>query len=327
MPNFLHIADLHHARHTGNAIHAERTSFEIQRDKLQQLASVIREHDIAAILIAGDIEVSDSYDLMPYLEEWTTLGASVYIVFGEHDLNRHRDKEVWETIPHVHCFLEPAYRFEPKLGIGIYGISCTSNQSGLTEALEQIPPLDATHPNLLLSHGRSSVFSNSRLQRHSFAYVALGDHHRYDVMERSNTTIVYPGHLFSVWDGCGKAWETGYVIGSIDGDIITHSFHVFQGAQTRRVCVNPFIQHDDQIQLILDNIPSMQDRWVKNEPATIQETIRHILHTYPEDYFVTPSHANLRPRRLCMSGQYLLSDLELLTSFVERSYKATPRTQ
>lgn len=75
MPNFLHIADLHHARHTGNAIHAEQTSFHIQRDKLQQLASVIREHEIAAVLIAGDIEVSDSYDLVPYLEEWTSVGA------------------------------------------------------------------------------------------------------------------------------------------------------------------------------------------------------------------------------------------------------------
>ena len=91
--------------------------------------------------------------------------------------------------------------------------------------------------------------------------------------------------------------------------------------------MNPFIQYDDQIQLILENIPSIHDEWVKNDATTIQETIRHILHTYPEDYFVTPSHASLFPRRLCMSGQYLLNDSELFTSFVERSYKATPRTQ
>ncbi|MCT4785103.1 exonuclease SbcCD subunit D [Exiguobacterium aestuarii] len=327
MPNFLHIADLHHARHTGDAIHAERKSFDIQREKLQQLASVIREHDIAAFLIAGDIEVSDSDDLIPYLEEWTALGASVYIVFGEHDVNRHRDKELWETIPHVHCFVEPAYRFEPKLGIGIYGISCTSNQIGLTEALERIPPLDATHPNLLLSHGRVGAFSTSRLQRHSFAYVALGDHHRYDVIERLNTTIVYPGHLFSVWDGCGKAWETGYVIGSIEGDTVTHTFHVFQGAQTRRVCVNPFIRNGDHIRLTLDNIPSMKKEWIPDDYDTIQSLIRHLLHTYPDDYFVTPSHAKLRPRRMCMSGRRLLEDSSLFESFVQRSYKATARTQ
>ncbi|MCA0981230.1 metallophosphoesterase family protein [Exiguobacterium aestuarii] len=327
MPNFLHIADLHHARHTGNAIHAERTSFDIQRDKLQQLASVIREHEIAAVLIAGDIEVSDSYDLMPYLKELTSLGASIYIVFGEHDVNRHRDKEVWETVPNVHCFVEPGYRFDPALGVGIYGISCTSNQAGLGEALDHIPPLELTHPNLLLSHGRASAFSNTRLHPHAFAYVALGDHHRYEVMERLNTTIVYPGHLFSVWDGCGKAWETGYVIGSIDGDTITHTFHVFQGAQTRRVCVNPFIRNDDQIQLILDNVPSMYEQWVKDDPVSIQEVIRQILRTYPDDYFVTPSHAKLRPRRMCMRGQRLLDDPILLESFVQRCYKATPNTQ
>lgn len=56
MPNFLHIADLHHARHTGDAIQTERTSFDIQRDKLQQLASFIREHEIAAVLIAIDVK-------------------------------------------------------------------------------------------------------------------------------------------------------------------------------------------------------------------------------------------------------------------------------
>lgn len=327
MPNFLHIADLHHAHHTGNAIHAERTSFDIQRDKLQQLASVIREHEIAAVLIAGDIEVSDSYDLMPYLEEWTSLGASIYIVFGEHDINRHRDKEVWETIPHVHCFVEPGYRFDPALGVGIYGVSCTSNQVGLGEALDHIPPLKSTYPNLLLSHGHASAFSNTRLHPHSFSYVALGDHHRYKVMERSNTTIVYPGHVFSVWDGCGKAWETGYVIGTIDDDTITHTFHVFQGAQTRRVCVNPFIRNNDQIQLVLDNVPSMHEQWVKNDPVSIQKVIRQVLRTYPDDYFVTPSHAKLRPRRMCMPAQRLLEDSALFESFVDRSYKATARTQ
>lgn len=327
MPNFLHIADLHHARHTGNAIHAERTSFDIQRDKLQQLASVIREHEIAAVLIAGDIEVSDSYDLVPYLEEWTSLGASVYIVFGEHDVNRHRDKEVWETVPHVHCFVEPEYRFDRALGVGIYGVSCMSNQVGLVEALDHIPPLEPTYPNLLLSHGRESAFSKTRLHPHAFAYVALGDQHRYEAIERSNTTIVYPGHLFSVWDGCGKAWETGYVIGSIDGDTITHTFHVFQGAQTRRICVNPFIRNDDQIQLILDNVPSMYEKWVKDDPISIQKVIRQVLRTYPDDYFVTPSHAKLCPRRMCMRAQRLLDDPILFESFVQRSYKATARTQ
>lgn len=327
MPKFLHIADLHHARHTGNAIHAERTSFDVQRDKLTQLASVIRDHDIAAILIAGDIEVSDSDDLIPYLEEWTALGASVYIVFGEHDVNRHRDKEVWETVSDVHCFLEPGYRFDARLGIGIYGVSCVSNQIGLKEAIEQIPELDTTHPNILLSHGQKDTFSSKRLRPHHFAYVALGDHHRYKEIERTTTTIVYPGHVFSVWDGCGKAWETGYVIGSIQDDLISHRFHAFHGPQTRRICVNPFIRNGDHIQLTLDNIPSVQEEWILDDSDTIQSVIRHLLHTYPDDYFVTPSHAKLRPRRMCMSGKRLLEDTSLFESFVQRSYKATAKTQ
>ena len=107
MTRFIHIADLHHARHTGNAITAERTSFDIQADKLAQLAEVIRRENIKAVLIAGDIEVSDPEDFVPYLKTWTALGASVYLVYGDHDLNRLAYDDCWRQIEHVHSFLRP----------------------------------------------------------------------------------------------------------------------------------------------------------------------------------------------------------------------------
>ena len=141
MRRFLHIADLHHARHTSNAITAERSSFDVQREKLQQLNDIIRSESVQAVFVAGDIEVSDADDFLPYLIEWTALGAAVYIVFGEHDVNRLEYKASWENVPGVHCFLEPGYVVDFRLGLGIYGLSCDSNQVGLPHQLEQIPTL------------------------------------------------------------------------------------------------------------------------------------------------------------------------------------------
>lgn len=327
MTRFLHIADIHHARHSSNAITAERPSFDIQRDKLNQLVDVIRSESIQAILVAGDVEVSDPHDFMPYLKAWTTLGASVYIIFGEHDVDRIAYTRLWEEVPNVHCFLEPGYLIDTHAGIGVYGLSCDSNQTGLAEKLLQIPNLNDSYPHILLSHGKISHFNNERLSSNDFDYVALGDHHRYKHVRRGNSSIVYPGHVFSVWDGNGKSWPTGYVIASVTDDGITHEFRTFAGPQTRRVCVNPFILNEGKIQLILDNIDSDGDHWIEDDEQIIRTLIRSILETYPSDYFVTPSHSAYPIRRHCMTGQTLLECPNHFDDFIRRSYKTTPRTQ
>lgn len=327
MRHFLQIADLHHARHTGSAISAERSSFEIQRDKLNQLTDVIRSASVQAVLVAGDIEVSDPDDFLPYLIEWTSLGASVYIVFGEHDVMRQDYAASWNSVPSVHCFLEPGYVVDVRLGVGIYGVSCDSNQTSLSDRLDEIPNLPTFRPNVLLSHGNIRHFSEERLARHDFHYVALGDDHRYKTTRRGNTPVVYPGHLFSVWDGSGKAWPTGYVLGTVGNGQITHTFHPYTGPMTRRVCVNPFVRNGERIELILDNIDWDGERWIEDDEAVIRSFIRSTLSAYPDDYFVTPSSKAYATRRLSMSGKTILASPERFEEFVERSYKATPRTQ
>lgn len=327
MTRFIHIADLHHARHTGNAITAERSSFELQREKLDQLAHVIQSDSVQAILVAGDIEVSDPDDFLHYLIEWTALGASVYIVFGEHDVNRKEYATTWGSIPNVYCFLEPGYVIDSKLGVGIYGVSCESNQTGLSEQLDCIPDFFGGRPNILLSHGHLRHFSKEKMERHHFAYAALGDHHRYKNIQRGKTTLVYPGHLFSVWDGCGKAWETGYVLGTVNDQSITHTFYPFKGPQTRRICVNPFVRNGDRIELVLDNVNWEGENWIDDDEDTVRSVIRACLERYPNDFFVTPSNAFFPTRRLCMSGETLLKNPEYFEEFIQRSYKATARTQ
>ncbi|MFC4682438.1 MULTISPECIES: metallophosphoesterase [unclassified Exiguobacterium] len=328
MTRFIHIADLHHARHTGNAITAERTSFAIQAEKLAQLTEVIRHKNIKAVLIAGDIEVSDPEDFIPYLQTWTKLGATVYLVFGDHDVDRLAYQACWSQIEHVHVFLRPGYIFDPTLGTGIYGLSCETNQTGLKEEIANAPMRDDPYPNIFLSHGDRKRFPASVVARLGFSYYALGHHHRYEAIPRGGADLVYPGHIFSVWDGCGKAWSTGYVIGEVTLSGITHAFHAFEGPETRRLSFNPFIRDGSRILLTRDNLDGPSEQWIEEDDTLLREFVRSTLADYPDDYFVTPSRSNGFPtRRLSMTGRTLLEDSARFEEFYIRSFKVTKTTQ
>lgn len=328
MTRFIHIADLHHARHAGNAITAERTSFAVQADKLAQLADVIREESITAILIAGDIEVSDPEDFIPYLKTWTALGASVYVVYGDHDLNRLAYDDCWRQIEHVHSFLRPGYTFNEALGAGIYGLSCETNQAGLKEQIARTPVRDDPYPNIFLSHGGRDRFPTSVVTRLGFTYYALGHHHRYESIRRGGANLVYPGHVFSVWDGCGKAWPTGYVLGEVTPSGITHEFRTFKGPETRRISLNPFLRDGSRLWLTRDNIDGLSEQWIEDDETALRELVRSTLSDYPDDYFVTPSRSTGYPtRRLSMTGKTLLEDDNRFEEFFARSFKATKTTQ
>ena len=328
MTRFIHIADLHHARHTGNAITAERTSFAIQAEKLAQIAEVIRHENIKAVLIAGDIEVSDPEDFVPYLKTWTALGASVYLVYGDHDLNRIAYDDCWRQIEHVHSFLRPGYVFDEALGAAIYGLSCETNQTGLKEDVARTPMRDDPYPNIFLGHGDRQRFPASVVARLGFSYYSLGHHHRYEVTRRGGADLVYPGHVFSVWDGCGKAWPTGYVIGEVTSSGITHEFRPFTGPETRRLSFNPFIRDGSCLLLTRDNLEGPSEQWIEEDETVLRELVRSTLTAYPNDYFVTPSQSTGFPtRRLSMTGRTLLEDDERFEEFFARSFKATKTTQ
>ena len=328
MTRFIHIADLHHARHTGNAITAERTSFSIQADKLAQLAEVIREESIKAVCIAGDIEVSDPEDFIPYLKTWTALGASVYLVYGDHDINRLTYDACWRQIEHVHTFPQPGYIFDEALGAGIYGLSCETNQAGLKGQIAHTPLRNDSYPNIFLSHGDRNQFPASVVSELGFSYYALGHHHRHEVTSRGGAKLVYPGHIFSVWDGCGKAWSTGYIVGEVTPSGINHEFRTFKGPKTRRISFNPFLRDGSRILVTRDNIDAPSEQWIEDDGATLRELIRSTLVRYPDDYFVTPSRSTGYPtRRLSMTGKLLLEDDERFEEFFARSFKATKTTQ
>lgn len=328
MSRFIHIADLHHARHLDTTIFAEHSSFDVQRTKLTQLAAVIRSEHIKAVLIAGDIEVSDPNDFLPYLSEWTDLGASVYIVFGDHDINREAYKASWETVDRVYCFLDPGYIYDERLGAGIYGLSCQTRRNGLTTSFLSVPPRSDDYPNVFLSHGNRNDFPVATVASLGYDYFALGHLHRHkEPFTRGGIPFVYPGQVFSVWDGSGKSWTTGYVIGTISKDGVSHAFCPFQGPETRRISFNRFIKKEHHIQMTLDNIADRHSYWVEDDEYVTRSIVRNLLSRYPEDYFVTPSDRNRKPTRICMTGQTLLREVSHFEDYYHRLFKATAKTQ
>lgn len=328
MTRFIHIADLHHARHDDTTRLIEHASFDIQRSKLQQLADVILTEGIQAVLVAGDVEVSEPEDFLPYLKEWTMLGATVYIVFGDHDVNRIAYKKVWETVGNVHCFLEPDYVFDERLGAGIYGLSCEPRRAGLREAFLRVSPRHDSHPNLFLTHGDRTDFPPDVVRTLGYDYFALGHLHEYKPpFVRGGVPFIYPGHVFSVWDGSGKAWRTGFVIGTISADGVSHEYRPFEGAETRRISFNRFMRDEGRIRLTLDNIVWDHDGWVKDDDMIMRSLVRSILTRYPDDYFITPSNRSQAITRVCMTGRTLLGDNSAFENFYHRSFKATATTQ
>ena len=250
------------------------------------------------------------------------------MVYGDHDLNRLAYDDCWRQIEHVHSFLHPGYLYDETLGAGIYGLSCETNQAGLKEQFALTPVRDDPYPNIFLSHGDRKQFFTSVVTELGFNYYALGHHHRYESIHRGEANLVYPGHIFSVWDGCGKAWSTGYIIGEVTPSGITHEFRTFEGPETRRISFNPFLRDGSRLLLTRDNLEGPSEQWIEEDETVLRDFVRSTLTTYPDDYFVTPSRSTGFPtRRLSMTGRTLLEDDKRFEEFFARSFKATKTTQ
>lgn len=83
---FLHISDLHLGRHINNF-----SLIENQKDILNQIVQIVKDNNIQAVLIAGDIydrslpSVDAIKLLNKFLESFLELNISLYIVSGNHD--------------------------------------------------------------------------------------------------------------------------------------------------------------------------------------------------------------------------------------------------
>lgn len=127
-----------------------------------------------------------------------------------------------------------------------------------------------------------------------------------------------PGHLFSYWDGCGKAWPTCFVSGKLDKRGCYTERHLFNGPRTRQVYVS-------ENKLILkgclkEEIPLLKGEWSQN-PVSFWfdlesqltnhdpiQLIQMILEKFSSDVFVTPVRE--RKRIIRYASDLLVEDSE-----------------
>jgi hypothetical protein len=166
----------------------------------------------------------------------------------------------------------------------------------------------------------------------------------------------YAGHLFSYWDGDGKAWPTYVVEGNIEGagriDVELSALSDIVGApETRRMFIDfehakascgeiIFENAQEQgfflrlgleavIREDIDSVSRRSRRRIAHLPyssrAQMRDIARAILQNCPDDVFVVPSRGAGWINRLKGYGRILATNG--FDGFVEQMFKMSPVTQ
>jgi DNA repair exonuclease SbcCD nuclease subunit len=249
---FLHLADLHLTPCPSDgrcgpydvACHAC-----IKREILARLRERLldRSTRLDLLLLAGDLtERRDSEEglrwttapLTELVAAAKTVGTTVAGVTGEHDgedsTTALRDMLGW-------TWLLRTGEVNRESGIAVFGIEGRRKCDGLAGDFAKLRTVPG-ETSVLLAHGELSAFKAAGPR---FDYYALGHRHRAQLRPasaRSSTFAAYPGHLFSYWDGDGKAWPVHVIEGVIrlDGTVAAEAFPVATktaAPETRRMYV------------------------------------------------------------------------------------------
>lgn len=353
---FLHISDLHffdsgHLKSKKDGL----SHYEIKRQILGDISSIIKDHHIGAVIISGDLELDSASNLIHFLYEWLTLDCKVFIVFGEHDTWASRAELISKTrdLCGLYIMDEMAFVEDGELGFNVFGMSCDSKQKGFRKKFRDLTPQLKTKPAIFLTH--PCDLPKNKMKQLGFNYYAVG-HIHYHCIERveRNIYIGRPGHLYSLWDGDGKAWPVGTIIGEFIGGDLELSWHPFIQAQTVRLFIDRFTG-TDQSALVIENCTYdkgqkisclVEGEWVDQkfrgvfkgqlnsdiESTYLSTLIREILEIFPNEIFVTPSDSYKMKKKYEYSrgvfrAKTLLSDPELFDEYFERIFKAAKKTQ
>ena len=197
----------------------------------------------------------DSTDnLLPHLINWLDAGSRIFIAFGEHDLRDKRNELIERTkgLPGLYVFDEPRMVNDEMLDFCVYGMSCESKQSGFTKSFQDIPNYEHIKPGIFLTH--PCDLPRSKTKKLGFKYHAVGHIHKHFVEKiGDNVYLGRPGHLYSLWDGDGKAWPVGGIIGEFREDQIHLEWLEFPFPQTVRIYIDPFQLEDNKELLVIEN--------------------------------------------------------------------------
>ena len=173
--------------------------------------------------------------------------------------------------------------------------------------------------------------------------------------KNKNIYIGRPGHFYSPWDGDGKAWPVGYIIGEFNNKELKLSWEKFPIAQTIRLYIDPFKQMDNKALLAIENCSSeharqlngiLEGKWQWQEKKhrgvfmgyydlasdDFDQLIKSILNVFIDDILVTPSDADKMQKKYGFNrgvfyARKLLSDEDIFKEFIDRIIKATEKTQ
>ncbi len=351
---FLHISDLHFF----NSDHLKGkkdnlSHFEIKKQNLAYISSMIFEKQIGAILISGDLELSASNDLVFYIKEWLIHGAKVFIVFGEHDSLEMRESFILATrdLNGVYVFDEPFMAADEALEFNVFGMSCRPRQSGFKDKYTQIQLEKHRKPGIFLTHPCN--LPKEKMRQLGFKYYAVG-HIHFSHIDRVGTSYIgRPGHLYSLWDGSGKAWPARGILGEFNNDELQLDLLDFPSPQTVRIYVDPFNPADGKSPLVIENCSkekagtvskSIGGKWfdegfrgvykafINENRPDFEDILRGIITVFSDDILVTPSDQKLMKRkygssRAVFTGKSLLKESTLFEEYMERIIKASSKTQ
>lgn len=86
-----------------------------------------------------------------------------------------------------------------------------------------------------------------------FKYYAVGHIHFSNIDRVGTSYIGRPGHLYSLWDGRGKAWPARGILGELNNDELQLALLDFPSPQTVRIYVDPFNPADGKSTLVIEN--------------------------------------------------------------------------
>jgi hypothetical protein len=356
---FLHLGDLHlspSCEHGGACGPKDPPCHQciktgILRRLQVRLVSARTRPDL--LLLAGDLTdmcetVNDLRLAAAPLDEFvnTALAARIVVagIVGEHDWERADLRRLlgWSWLLRTGGVVRAS-------GVAVYGVNGRSKQERLARDIGRLRPKEG-EPSVLLAHG-SQIPSEPR-----FNYYALGHLHwsKYGTFPKgSMSTAAYPGHLFSYWDGSGKAWPVYVLEGRIhaDGHVDVERVPLSGAPETRRIYISSRYRGRERGVLFFENPPEegrLRRLGVratfKDEPdksfgtvyrrvarasygsqSELRGLLRKIVGEHPNDIFVSPATGRGNADRVVAYGHTLLG--KRFEEFVSKTYKSHARTQ
>ena len=316
------------------------------------------------VLLAGDLtDLSEGYagarglnmtaePLTRFVARARARGVVVAGVTGEHDgddsTRTFRKRLGWD-------WLLRSGEVNDKTGVPVYGVEGRPKQAGVGDDIRAVEH-DAAAPGVLLAHADWPKVPREHAS--AFSYCALGHLHWLKlgpVSAGGRTMAGYPGHLFSYWDGCGKAWPVHAITGEIyeSGRVRVNALPLSLAAgapETRRMYVDASEGGQSRGTLVFENPPDARffaDLGVQAQfeehldpafgnvyrrvarvrftsVAQLEGLLRAALERCPGDVFVTPATGRGWSDRVKTWGRAVTG--EVFSEFVEKTFKKSDKT-